>query len=91
MFIIYSLIWMACDRVFLEPVFKLFSHLGWFKNQNIRAGMSEVTIATALGITAGATVGPFLGIALSTNPWSWVATAALIFSSFIVSSAVGLS
>lgn len=91
MFIIYSLVWMACDLVFLEPVFRLFTHLGWFQYQKTRAGMSEVAIATCLGVIAGATVGPFIGVAFSKNPWSWVATASLIFTSFIISSSVGLS
>ena len=85
MFVIYSIVWMACDAIFLRPLFVLFSHLRWFPNPETRAGMAEVAIATALGITAGATVGPM--IAFSTRIWSWVATAALIFTSSVVASA----
>ena len=87
MFVLYSIAWMVCDAIFLRPVFILFSHLRWFPNPETRYGMSEVAIATALGITAGATVGPMIAFAFSTRIWSWVATAALIFTSSVVASA----
>ena len=87
MFVIYSIVWMACDAIFLRPLFVLFSHLRWFPNPETRAGMAEVAIATALGITTGATVGPMIAFAFSTRIWSWVATAALIFTSSVVASA----
>ena len=87
MFVIYSIVWMACDAIFLRPLFVLFSHLRWFPNPETSAGMAEVAIATALGITAGATVGPMIAFAFSTRIWSWVATAALIFTSSVVASA----
>ena len=87
MFVLYSIVWMACDAIFLGPVFALFSHLRWFPNPETRAGMAEVAIATALGITAGATVGPMIAFAFSKRIWSWVATAALIFTSSFVASA----
>ena len=87
MFVIYSIVWMACDAIFIRPVFALFSHLRWFPNPETRHGMSEVAIAAALGITAGATVGPMIAVAFSTRIWSWVATAALIFTSSVVASA----
>ena len=87
MFVIYSIVWMACDAIFLRPLFVLFSHLRWFPNPETRAGIAEVAIATALGITAGATVGPMIAFALSTRIWSWIATAALIFTSSVVASA----
>lgn len=87
MFVIYSIVWMACDAIFLRPLFVLFSHLRWFPNPVTRAGMAEFAIATALGITAGATVGPMIAFAFSTRIWSWVATAALIFTSSVVASA----
>jgi len=85
MFIIYSLVWMACDRIFLEPIYKWFTANGWFKSDRTRVGMAEVSIAVTLGAIAGATVGPFIAVSLTTNIWSWVATAALIFTSIIVS------
>ena len=32
MFVIYSIVWMACDAIFLRPLFVLFSNLRWFPN-----------------------------------------------------------
>jgi len=85
MFILYSLVWMACDAIFLKPVFDLFTSMGiCSQSYKARAGLSECFIAICLGSIAGFWVGPMIAFSFTTRVWSWVATAALIGTSCLV-------
>ena len=86
MFIIYSLVWMACDAIFMKPVAILLHRLGVSRNVETCCGLAEVSIGIGLGSIAGLVLGaPMIAFAFSNRLWSWVATAGLIISSIVVS------